>query len=72
MRDFLLLLSAYPAAAAAESCACNPATRAVTATISAGSDEADTQINGGPGTDTACYDAGIDPGPSAVETLIGA
>jgi Ca2+-binding RTX toxin-like protein len=41
-------------------------------TLFADDDEADTQINGGPGSDTAYYDLGIDPGPSAVETLIPA
>jgi Ca2+-binding RTX toxin-like protein len=39
-------------------------------TLFADDDEADTQISGGPGTDTAYYDLGIDPGPSAVEILI--
>jgi Ca2+-binding RTX toxin-like protein len=32
--------------------------------------EADTSFNGGPGTDTLYYDAGIDPSPSAVEIKI--
>jgi Ca2+-binding RTX toxin-like protein len=41
-------------------------------TLFADDDEADTQINGGPGSDTAYYDLGIDPGPSAVEVLIPA
>jgi Ca2+-binding RTX toxin-like protein len=36
-------------------------------TLRAKDGEADTSINGGSGTDTAFYDAGIDPGPSAVE-----
>jgi Ca2+-binding RTX toxin-like protein len=41
-------------------------------TLDAADDAADTQINGGPGTDTAYYDVGSDPAPSAVEILIGA
>jgi Ca2+-binding RTX toxin-like protein len=41
-------------------------------TLDAADDEADAQINGGPGSDTAYYDLGIDPGPSAVEILIPA
>ncbi len=41
-------------------------------TLFADDDEADTSINGGPGTDTAHYDLGIDPGPSAVEVHIHA
>jgi Ca2+-binding RTX toxin-like protein len=35
-------------------------------------DEADTNLNGGPGTDTAHYDAGIDPAPVATEIEIAA
>ena len=37
----------------------------------ANDDEADGPMNGGPGTDTAYYDIGLDPGPIAVENLIG-
>jgi hypothetical protein len=32
--------------------------------------EADVQIHGCPGTDTACYDAGLDPTTIAVENTI--
>lgn len=38
--------------------------------LEANDDEADTQIHGGPGTDTAHVDAGIDPATIAVETVI--
>ena len=41
-------------------------------TMHADDDEADPSINGGPGTDTAYYDLGIDPSPSATETKIPA
>jgi hypothetical protein len=40
-------------------------------TIYAEDDEADTQINGGPGVDTAYYDEGVDANPVAVENKIG-
>lgn len=39
--------------------------------IRADDDEADGPMNGGPGTDTAYYDIGLDPDPVAVENLIG-
>jgi Ca2+-binding RTX toxin-like protein len=35
-------------------------------------DAADVNINGGPGTDTAYYDLGIDPVPTATESKIPA
>ena len=38
--------------------------------LEADDDEADTQIHGGPGTDTAYVDAGVDPATIAVETVI--
>jgi Ca2+-binding RTX toxin-like protein len=41
-------------------------------TLRADDDEADTNINGSQGADTAVYDLGIDPGPVATETLIAA
>lgn len=41
-------------------------------TLRADDDEADTNLNGGPGADTAYYDVGIDVTPVAVETLIPA
>lgn len=41
-------------------------------TLHADDDEADTTINGGPDTDSAYYDQGIDPSPLAVETKIPA
>lgn len=41
-------------------------------TMRADDDEADTTINGGPGTDTAYYDAGLDPAPLATENKIPA
>jgi Ca2+-binding RTX toxin-like protein len=40
-------------------------------TMFAQDDEADTQLNGGPGTDTAYYDTGVDPNPVATEIKIG-
>jgi Ca2+-binding RTX toxin-like protein len=39
--------------------------------IRADDDEADGGMNGGPGTDTAYYDIGLDPSPIAVENPIG-
>jgi Ca2+-binding RTX toxin-like protein len=39
--------------------------------IRADDDAADGGMNGGPGTDTAYYDIGLDPSPVAVENLIG-
>ena len=41
-------------------------------TIWGDDDEADTNLNGGPGIDTAYYDLGVDPTPVAVETKIPA
>lgn len=41
-------------------------------TMRADDDAADTSINGGPGTDTAYYDLGLDPNPTATETKIPA
>ena len=41
-------------------------------TLHADDDEADTNINGGPGTDTAYYDLGVDPTPLATENRIPA
>jgi len=41
-------------------------------TMRADDDEADTNINGGPGTDTAYYDLGVDPVPTATENKIPA
>ena len=41
-------------------------------TFRADDDENDPIISGGPGIDTAYYDAGIDPTPAAVETRIPA
>lgn len=41
-------------------------------TMRADDDLADTSINGGPGTDTAYYDAGLDPTPLATENRIPA
>jgi Ca2+-binding RTX toxin-like protein len=41
-------------------------------TMRADDDEADTNINGGPGTDTAYYDLGLDPVPTATENKIPA
>lgn len=41
-------------------------------TMHADDDEADASINGGPGTDTVYYDAGVDPQPLATENLIPA
>jgi hypothetical protein len=38
--------------------------------IEADDDEADMQIHGGPGADTAYVDAGVDPATIAVETVI--
>lgn len=38
--------------------------------LQADDDEADSQIHGGPGTDTAYVDDGLDPGTIAVETVI--
>jgi hypothetical protein len=38
--------------------------------LKADDDEADTQIHGGSGADTAYVDAGLDPGTIAVETVI--
>ena len=38
--------------------------------LEADDDEADAQIHGGPGTDTAYIDAGVDPATIAVETVI--
>ncbi len=38
--------------------------------IEADDDEADAQIHGGAGADTACVDAGLDPATVAVETVI--
>jgi Ca2+-binding RTX toxin-like protein len=38
--------------------------------IDANDDQADVQIHGGAGTDTAWYDAGIDPAPVAVESPV--
>jgi Ca2+-binding RTX toxin-like protein len=38
--------------------------------LRADDDEADTTISGGPGTDTAYYDLGIDPNPAAVENKL--
>jgi Ca2+-binding RTX toxin-like protein len=38
--------------------------------LEADDDEADAQIHGGPGTDTAYVDAGVDPATIAVETVI--
>jgi Ca2+-binding RTX toxin-like protein len=40
--------------------------------LRADDDEADTNLNGGPGSDTAHFDQGIDVAPVAVETLIPA
>jgi Ca2+-binding RTX toxin-like protein len=40
--------------------------------LQADDDEADTNINGGQGSDTALYDLGIDPNPVATETLMPA
>jgi Ca2+-binding RTX toxin-like protein len=40
--------------------------------LRADDDEADTNLNGGPGSDTVHYDAGVDPTPVAVETLVPA
>lgn len=39
--------------------------------LRADDDEADAGMNGGPGTDTAHYDIGLDPAPVAVENLVG-
>jgi len=103
-RQPLIALGAYPATAAAESCAYDASTRAVTALLDPGGDatlvvvggalhfgaspvdtltggfdndvleadddEPDAQIHGGPGTDTAYIDAGVDPATIAVETVI--
>ena len=41
-------------------------------TLDAADDEADTQIHGGGGADTAYVDMGLDPATIAVETVIGA
>ena len=40
--------------------------------LRADDDEADLNVNGGPGTDTAHFDQGVDPQPVAVETAIPA
>jgi Ca2+-binding RTX toxin-like protein len=40
--------------------------------LRADDDEADTNLNGGPGSDTVHYDVGVDPTPVAVETLVPA
>ena len=40
--------------------------------LRADDDEADANVNGGPGSDTAHFDQGVDPSPVAVETLIPA
>ena len=41
-------------------------------TMRADDDAADASINGGPGTDTAYYDLGVDPTPLATENKIPA
>jgi Ca2+-binding RTX toxin-like protein len=40
--------------------------------LRADDDEADTNLNGGPGSDTVHYDVGVDPMPVACETLVPA
>jgi Ca2+-binding RTX toxin-like protein len=40
--------------------------------LRADDDLADTNVNGGPGSDTAHFDQGVDPAPVAVETLVPA